>query len=867
MRLPATRRPLLVTLLSGLLAIAAAVAAPTASAKVPAPVVTGLSVHSGPSLGGQLVTIHGRHLDDSRAISFGSRAIASPGSLASTSLTVQTPRIGRDTSVIVRVATWKGGASARTPAAAYSFVNAPVVSRLTPLGSLPAGRRVAIYGRDFRAVRSVTFGGAAGSSIHMHGAGLFTVIAPAHKPGVVDVVVHTAYGRSYPSLSPPSVPGDHSAFRYAAAPAITSVTRELPVTGGSLLVSGTALAGVDAVTVGGVAARVGQVSDTDVYVTAPAHVSGLADVRLRTPSGTSAVSSADRVLYSPAPTVGWQSSAPFNTSNDAKYEISCSTPTSCSAFDGNGIATMTDGAWTTSWPGVVRHLSCASDGFCAVLGNHTILTRVPGGDWTVYPSGVDWWGGAVSCASRDFCLAANGADLWRIGADGAPVRMGTTLDGKQVTSLSCVSSSFCLAGVAPGYGYGQLWDGTSWRDTDGAIGPGDMRFTACASAARCIGVSTDDGVVIWNGSGWGRPQWALPNDKDDVLAGASCAPDGTCFVIATNGDVGRFDPGQTTAQVAHGVTGGRGLITGLSCTTGTDCIVTDDNGDSVTLTAAGWGAPRAQFEQSDAVTGLSCPTVDFCAASDARGNVYVRQGGAWSAPFRVSTQEHVYTDVSCSSPSRCVVVTGDGPAELWDGTSWSAIAAPPTHSDVISCVASGQCLTPDATFDGTTWVAHAAPDLVGVSALSCAATTFCAAYGSGRLETFDGTAWSAPSGTTGPNDQGRRDVVSCPTVGFCTAEDGSDSLLAYGGQSWTAAPVPVGGAGSVACATRTFCQFFRLDGIGRTWNGSTWSYGSVPSGAADGASRAPVACPAPGSCTAATSNGASVGQVWTTVPR
>ena len=72
-----------------------------------------------------------------------------------------------------------------------------------------------------------------------------------------------------------------------------------PTTGGTwVTVTGVALGGATAVVFGDApASRVVQVSDTSVRALSPAHLPGPVDVRVTTPSGTSATSSASRYLY------------------------------------------------------------------------------------------------------------------------------------------------------------------------------------------------------------------------------------------------------------------------------------------------------------------------------------------------------------------------------------------------------------------------------------------------------------------------------------------------------------------------------------------------------------------------------------------
>jgi hypothetical protein len=91
-------------------------------------------------------------------------------------------------------------------------------------------------------------------------------------------------------------------FRVAGTSPAPSVARVNPTSvrarGGTVVtITGSSLSGASAVTFGGVSGRILSTSATRLVVVAPAHVRGLAAVRVRTATGTSTAGTPARVTY------------------------------------------------------------------------------------------------------------------------------------------------------------------------------------------------------------------------------------------------------------------------------------------------------------------------------------------------------------------------------------------------------------------------------------------------------------------------------------------------------------------------------------------------------------------------------------------
>jgi hypothetical protein len=175
-----------------------------------------------------------------------------------------------------------------------SAAPAPTLGHLSPNhASTAGGATVTITGTNMTGVASATFGGKAGSKLHILGATQLTVVVPAHVAGVVDVRLKTAGGASSPVVSA-------DRFTYVAPPTVTDVSpaRGTHKGGTTVTIIGSHLSGATKVTFGGaLGTHVKVTSATKMVVTSPAHPTGNVDVRVTTKGGTSRTTSNDRFRF------------------------------------------------------------------------------------------------------------------------------------------------------------------------------------------------------------------------------------------------------------------------------------------------------------------------------------------------------------------------------------------------------------------------------------------------------------------------------------------------------------------------------------------------------------------------------------------
>jgi hypothetical protein len=246
----------------------------------------GVTPTSGPAAGGTVVTITGAGFTGATAVKFGSTSAAFTV-VSDSVITATTPAHAIGTVDIV--ITVPGGTLTDTGAFTYK---APVITSISPTkGPKQGGTVVTITGSGFTGVTAVKFGQTAATSYTFNSDTSITATSPsATNLGTVDITVTTPGGTSATSSA--------DQFTYTP-PAITSIS---PTTGSTLggttvTIAGSLFTGVTSVKFGSTsAASYIFKNDTSITAISPAGT-GIVDVTVTTPGGTSATSSADRFTY------------------------------------------------------------------------------------------------------------------------------------------------------------------------------------------------------------------------------------------------------------------------------------------------------------------------------------------------------------------------------------------------------------------------------------------------------------------------------------------------------------------------------------------------------------------------------------------
>ncbi len=343
--------------------------------QTPAPVVSSLSVSTGPAAGGTSVTISGSNLSGATAVSFGGVAATSFTVNGSGMILAVAP--AHAAGVVDVQVTTSGGTSAVSQSDQFTFQSpAPVVSSLSAsTGSTDGGTSVTIFGSNLSGATGVSFGGVAAASFTIGGSGSIVAIAPAHTAGQVDVTVTTPGGTSAVS------PSDQFTFQ-SSTPVVSSLSTSTGSTAGgtSIAISGSNFSGATAVSFGTVAAASFTVNGSGMIVAvAPAHAAGQVDVTVTTPSGTSAVSASDQFTFQvPAPVVSSLDVSTGSTAGGTSVTISGTNLSGATAVSFGNVAAA---SFTVNGSGSIVAVAPAH-----AAGQVDVTVTTPGGTSAVSSS-------------------------------------------------------------------------------------------------------------------------------------------------------------------------------------------------------------------------------------------------------------------------------------------------------------------------------------------------------------------------------------------------------------------------------------------------------------------------------------------------
>ena len=514
--------------------------------------VSALNPSSGPTAGGNTVTITGTSLSNASAVSFGGTPATSFSVLGPTQISAVAPP-GTAGTVDVTITT-PGGTSATNAGDQYIYIAAPTVSGVSPnAGPTVGGTSVTITGTGFTGATAVSFGTTSAASFTVTSGTSITATSPAGS-GTVDVKVATVGGTS--------ATGAADSFTYIPMPAVTGLTPATGPAGGGMVVTitGANLSGATAVKFGGTAAIWFNVmSATSITAKAPAG-SGTVDVRVTTTFGTSATSAADQFTYVvPA-------SRTFVSGSTGSDSNTCTRAAPCLTF---AVALK-----NTSAGGEIDVLDPGDFGPVTLTGSITI----DGGDGPVAGAGVapGTSGITINAGANDAInlrgLAFNG--YGETGASGVVFNSGSRL---QINH--CSFQGFATAGIAFTPGTDSATTAQMFVAESTIVGnAGGVLVKPTAGIAASVTLfqvhidqNSGDGLIADGTGGSGPIQVAMGDSSASFNASngiavtsaqASVKVDAIRTTIAANGLAGIQSQGGT-ASVTVGSSQVRGNATGL----------------------------------------------------------------------------------------------------------------------------------------------------------------------------------------------------------------------------------------------------------------------------------------------------------------
>jgi hypothetical protein len=464
---------------------------------LPGTEVTGISPASGPTVGGNTITITGTGFTGATAVLFQQDAnFTSYITNASFTLDSDTqitatvpPAPGNVTgSALIGVFTPLGN-DPSSPPTYYHYVG-PTVTRVSNnFGLVTGGTTVSITGTGFATGATVQFGSTPAPSVTVLSSTSLKAVTPPGSPGVVDVTVTT------PDSTSPVVNADK--FTYVALPTVTGVSPAAGLTtgGNTVTITGTGFhnifgfPGVTTVDFGSVPAPSFTVdSDTQLTATVPAGSAGTVDVTLLTWLGAiTATSAADQYTY----------------------QIPCTT-------------TITG---TNPTPlDVTSGLTCLVN---ATQDGH--VTVEPGAALSVTNSTVNGTVTATNPTSVTYCGSTQDGALSVTGATLPVILGGTLLDGTACAADTIPSAVTVTGATAPVTVTGLNQQGTLTLDNDTAgvtldgsqlNGPVHVENnTATAPAVITVSGNTVDGSLYCTGNN------PAPTDNGSVNTVSGTATD------------------------------------------------------------------------------------------------------------------------------------------------------------------------------------------------------------------------------------------------------------------------------------------------------------------------------------------------------
>lgn len=293
-------------------------------------------------------------------------------------------------------------------------------------------------------------------------------------------------------------------------------------------------------------------------------------------------------------TVGWVVQTPVSLGVTGNFEdVSCSSATECTAVgatEEQAVVQRWNGTkWESQAPAkpseavktAFTGVSCPSSSTCYAVGRYTkaagkwitLVETWNGTEWKVQASpnnaeATQSFPENVSCSSASECTAIgwyqvtgppetsktlalrwNGTE-WSLQTTSNP-----TSNSSQLTSVSCASSTFCMA---TGYYYdasanaytplSERWNGTEWAIKT-AANPAEATLNwfygvSCTSSTACTAVGAEEREPInhetktmaqrWNGTGWSIQ--TMPNTEFASLGDVSCTTATACTAVGNAGE-------------------------------------------------------------------------------------------------------------------------------------------------------------------------------------------------------------------------------------------------------------------------------------------------------------------------------------------
>jgi hypothetical protein len=255
----------------------------------------------------------------------------------------------------------------------------------------------------------------------------------------------------------------------------------------------------------------------------------------------------------------------------------------------------------------------------------------PGAPWSLASIDPGQALTSVSCPSTTLCVAVDG--VGQVLATHQPLGggwSGLSIDaGKRLSGVSCASESLCVAVDTAGNALVSSNPGSplpSW--TASSIDPGNALQGISCAASACVAVD-GAGNVLASGNPAAAGTWRRrPADPALALTAVSCTSSPSCLGVDASGNaIASGDPVASAPTWSSTPIDGRpGGLTGVSCASSGLCVAVGGHGeamasDNPTAPVPGWSESTA--DPGEAIAGVACLPSGMCAAVDAHGHVVI----------------------------------------------------------------------------------------------------------------------------------------------------------------------------------------------------------------------------------------------------
>ncbi|MGA2454225.1 MAG: hypothetical protein ABSG93_11955 [Solirubrobacteraceae bacterium] len=257
----------------------------------------------------------------------------------------------------------------------------------------------------------------------------------------------------------------------------------------------------------------------------------------------------------------------------------------------------------------------------------------------------------------------------------------TSIDGGRVlNSVSCPSSSFCVAVDRPGNAL--IYSGGAWSAPASIDGGDGLDSVSCPSASFCMAIGGDwptndggTGALIYGGSSWS----SATKIAIDQMSSVSCPSSSFCTAVGHEAEAVSYKAGSWRAPFTLGDSMD---IFGVSCASESFCAAVGSFGDAFTYNGAAW-SPRTEVAAAT-LRSVSCASAAFCVAVDEEGQALAYNGSVWSGAVTIDGRNDL-SSVSCPEISFCAAVDYAGNALVY---STSPAVVPPASTPTTSSTGS-----------------------------------------------------------------------------------------------------------------------------------------------------------------------------------